>query len=79
VGEDALLVHDEHAAEPSLAFALSRLTLKELDATPVGIFRDVDRPVYDVLMAGQIEAAQAKDGAGDLAALVGSGDTWTIE
>ena len=77
-GEDALVVHDEHAQEPSLAFALSRLTLKELGVTPVGIFRDVDRPVYDELMAGQIEAAKEKSGEGDLAALVGSGDTWTI-
>jgi 2-oxoglutarate ferredoxin oxidoreductase subunit beta len=78
VDEDALLVHDEHAEEPSLAFALSRLTLKELGVTPVGIFRDVARPVYDELMAGQIETAKEQSGEGDLAALVGSGDTWTI-
>jgi 2-oxoglutarate ferredoxin oxidoreductase subunit beta len=78
VGEPALLVHDEHAEEPSLAFALSRLTLKELGVTPLGIFRDVTRPVYDELMAGQIETAKEQDGEGDLAALVGSGDTWSI-
>jgi 2-oxoglutarate ferredoxin oxidoreductase subunit beta len=78
VGEDALLVHNEHHEEPSLAFALSRLTLGTVGATPFGVFRDVERPVYDELMAEQIEAAQAERGVGDLQALVASGDTWTI-
>ena len=76
VGEDALCVHDEHNPEPSLAFALSRLTLGAVGATPVGVFRDVEAPVYDELMAGQLETA--KRGAGDLAALIDSGETWTI-
>jgi 2-oxoglutarate ferredoxin oxidoreductase subunit beta len=78
VGEENLLLHDEHASEPSLAFALSRLTLRELDSTPVGIFRDVERPVYDDLMSEQLEAATEQSGAGDLDALIRSGDTWEI-
>jgi 2-oxoglutarate ferredoxin oxidoreductase subunit beta len=78
VGEDALLRHDEHHEEPSLAFALSRLTLGTVGATPFGVFRDVERPVYDELMAAQIEQARAERGEGDLEALVGSGDTWRI-
>ena len=78
VGEDALLRHDEHHEEPSLAFALSRLTLGTVGATPIGVFRDVERPVYDELMASQIEQAQAERGKGDLQALVASGDTWQI-
>ncbi|MGE5691218.1 MAG: 2-oxoacid:ferredoxin oxidoreductase subunit beta [Pseudomonadota bacterium] len=78
VGEQALLRHDEHHDEPSLAFALSRLTLATVGAAPFGVFRDVERPVYDALMADQIERAQAERGEGDLQALVASGDTWTI-
>ncbi len=78
VGEDALLVHDEHHPQPSLAFALSRLTLRELGVAPVGVFRDVEQPVYDELMAGQIASAVEQRGAGDLAALLHSSDTWTI-
>ncbi len=78
MGEDALLRHDEHHEEPSLAFALSRLTLGTVGATPIGVFRDVERPVYDELMASQIEQAQAERGKGDLRALVASGDTWQI-
>ena len=76
--ESELLVHDTHHAEPSAAFALTRLTQGTCGATPVGVFRDVQRPVYDELMAEQIETATEKRGAGDLAALLTSGETWTI-
>jgi 2-oxoglutarate ferredoxin oxidoreductase subunit beta len=78
VGEDALLVHDEHRKEPSLAFMLSRLAHSTHKPTPIGVFRDVDRPVYDELMAEQLEAARAKQGRGDLAKLLHGGDTWEI-
>src|SRR5687768_16957953 len=37
VGEDRLLVHDEHSENPGLAFALSRLAHGPSSATPVGI------------------------------------------
>jgi 2-oxoglutarate ferredoxin oxidoreductase subunit beta len=77
VGETGL-VHDAHAADPAHAFALSRITQSTHGATPIGVFRDVDRPSYDELMAAQLESATEKRGAGELAALVGSGDTWEI-
>jgi 2-oxoglutarate ferredoxin oxidoreductase subunit beta len=75
--ESELLVHDAHHAEPSAAFALSRLTQSTCGATPMGVFRDVERPVYDDLMSQQLEAARQKQ-AGDLGVLLGAGDTWTI-
>ena len=65
-GEDALLAHDEHSTEPSLAFALSRLTLGTVGAAPIGVFRDVEGPVYDELLTAQIDAAKAQRGEGDL-------------
>jgi 2-oxoglutarate ferredoxin oxidoreductase subunit beta len=77
--ESGLLVHDEHHREPSLAFALSRLTLKTNGVAPVGVFRDVEQPVYDDLMESQITEAVEARGRGDLAALLNAGDTWTIE
>jgi 2-oxoglutarate ferredoxin oxidoreductase subunit beta len=77
-GEDALLVHDEHAEHPSLAFALSRLSHTPTGPTPIGIFRDVERPVYDQLMAEQLDEARAAKGDGDLDALLHAGDTWTV-
>jgi 2-oxoglutarate ferredoxin oxidoreductase subunit beta len=79
VGEDALLVHDAHAEEPSIAFALSRLTRHTAGAAPIGVFRAVDRAVYDELLQEQIDEATAKSGPGELAALLHSGDTWTID
>ncbi len=75
--ESKLLVHDAHQTEPSLAFALSRLTREASGATPIGIFRDVERGVYDELMAEQLREAQEKR-EGDLEALLHTGDTWTI-
>jgi 2-oxoglutarate ferredoxin oxidoreductase subunit beta len=78
VGEDALMVHDAHHKQPSQAFALSRLTNATAGAVPVGVFRDVQRPVYDELMAEQLDRAVGQKGEGDLEALLHSGDTWEI-
>jgi 2-oxoglutarate/2-oxoacid ferredoxin oxidoreductase subunit beta len=75
--ESDLVVHDAGHAEPSLAFALSRLTRETCGATPIGVFRDVRRGVYDELMGEQIELAGEKQ-PGDLGALLHAGDTWTI-
>ncbi|HLX51037.1 MAG TPA: 2-oxoacid:ferredoxin oxidoreductase subunit beta [Streptosporangiaceae bacterium] len=77
-GEESLLVHDSHAADPSYAFALSRLDDRDFSHTPIGIFRQVPRPSYDELMAAQLDDAKVKQGAGDLAALLAGGDTWQI-
>jgi 2-oxoglutarate/2-oxoacid ferredoxin oxidoreductase subunit beta len=71
--------HDEHAADPSYAFSLSRITHATHGKAPLGVFRDVERPVYDELMAGQIATAKEKRGEGDLRELLHAGDTWTID
>jgi len=82
VGEDALIVHDAHNPDPTTAFAISRLTDSGyLNQSPIGIFRQVERPTYDDQARGQIESAAGNDQvsrADRLAALVGSGDTWTV-
>src|SRR5689334_24424448 len=77
-GQASLLVHDAHAADPSYAFALSRLDNRDFSHVPIGVFRQVPRDSYDELMAAQIDTARTKQGAGDLAALLTSGDTWQI-
>jgi len=78
VGEDRLLVHDEHRDDPSLAFALSRLADTPTVPTPVGVFRDVERPIYEGEVQRQLVGAQEQRGPGDLAALIGSGATWEV-
>ena len=75
---DGVLVHDPSHAEPSVAFALSRLTYETVGATPFGVFRDVERPAYDEGVAEQIRQAREQRGEGDLQALLEAGDTWQI-
>ena len=75
---DSVLVHDAGHTEPALAFMLSRLGNVDDGVTPIGVFRAVDRPTYDDLVNEQLEDAVEKAGPGDLAALLASGDTWTI-
>ena len=79
VGEDALLVHDESRDDPGLAFALSRLSSGPTEPTPIGVFRAVERPEYGEEMSRQIVRAQEQRGVGDLAALLRSGSTWTVD
>ncbi|MFZ4178675.1 2-oxoacid:ferredoxin oxidoreductase subunit beta [Streptomyces griseoincarnatus] len=77
--EADILVHDAHNASPTTAFALSRLADPDtLHHTPIGVFRSVDRPVYDTLMADQLDTAVDQHGKGDLAALLTGNDTWTV-
>ena len=78
VGEDDLLVHDEHHEASSLAFALSRIAHTPHGPTPIGVFRDVERPVYDRLLDEQLARAREEQGEGDLGELLHAGDTWTI-
>ncbi|WP_067179832.1 2-oxoacid:ferredoxin oxidoreductase subunit beta [Microtetraspora niveoalba] len=78
VADDEILVHDAHRPDPSLAFALSRLDEPAFAHVPIGIFRSVDRPAYDVLMSEQLEQATADKGKGQLSDLLLGGDTWRI-
>jgi 2-oxoglutarate ferredoxin oxidoreductase subunit beta len=78
VGIGAILVHDAHNADPSVAFALSRLSdSMTLANTPIGVFRDVARPSYDSAFQSQLALAQ-EAGRGDLSALLAGSDTWEI-
>jgi 2-oxoglutarate/2-oxoacid ferredoxin oxidoreductase subunit beta len=79
VGVDALLVHDARRADPSLAFALARLSTDDQSPTPFGIFRQVERPDYGGAVADQLLAASATHGAGDLSTLLRSNGTWMVE
>jgi 2-oxoglutarate ferredoxin oxidoreductase subunit beta len=78
ISEDDLLFHDEKAQEPSLAYLLSRMRFPDFPE-PIGVFRAVERPLYDREMNRQIDEAREKHGAGDLNKLFHSGETWTVE
>ena len=76
-----LVVHDAHVEDPSHAFDLSRLADISLARTPIGVFRAVDRPVYDDMMREQIERSQESQDTRDpgaLGSLLAGSDTWTV-
>jgi 2-oxoglutarate/2-oxoacid ferredoxin oxidoreductase subunit beta len=77
VPESDLIVHDATLADPSYAFALSRLDSYDFTHTPIGVFRSVERGSYDDAMAAQIDTARAA-GEGDLAKLLSGNDTWEV-
>jgi 2-oxoglutarate ferredoxin oxidoreductase subunit beta len=75
---DRVVIHDAHRPEPTTAFALSRLAHNPTGPTPLGVFRAVERPVYDDLLNDQVAQAQAQQGEGDLEALLGAGNVWDV-
>ena len=78
VKEEDLLIHDETVDDPTLAFALAQMSHPEYPV-PLGVLRAVQRPSYEELMEDQVQEAIARQGKGDLAALLSSGDTWTVD
>jgi len=74
VTEKDLVVHDE--TNLSLAFMLGNFEAPL--PTPIGVFYAVARPTYDAAINQQLADVKARQGAGDLAKLLRSGDTWTV-
>jgi 2-oxoglutarate/2-oxoacid ferredoxin oxidoreductase subunit beta len=72
VGVDNLLVHDPQRNDAGLAFSLAKLAESPAAPTPIGIFRDVERPVFHQQAAGE-PASEAQ-----LADLLAGGETWTV-
>jgi 2-oxoglutarate ferredoxin oxidoreductase subunit beta len=78
ITEADVLVHDETSEDPTIHFMLARIYWPDFPV-PVGVIRDVRRPTHDELVTGQLQAAVTRHGEGDLARLLRSGDTWTVE
>ncbi|WP_328915260.1 MULTISPECIES: 2-oxoacid:ferredoxin oxidoreductase subunit beta [unclassified Streptomyces] len=69
-----VVVHDARTDDPARAFALARQQVP----VPIGVLRDIDRPVYDTQMAEQLEQAVVRQGKGDLSTMLAGSDTWTV-
>jgi 2-oxoglutarate ferredoxin oxidoreductase subunit beta len=83
VGEDGItlddiLVHDETSEDPTIHNMLARIYWPEFPV-PIGVIRNVPRPTHDELVDAQIRDAIARQGPGDLARLLRSGETWTVQ
>ncbi len=79
VDPKAILVHDETRENPSIAYALSRLSHGPYGPTPLGIFRRVSRSTYDAEVNAQVEGAKNDMGEGDMSQLIRSHGTWDVE
>ncbi len=73
-----IAIHYERHETPAYAFALASLQ-RPVFPTPIGVFRAVASPVYSELLQAQVDGAIAKKGAGNLEALLRSGDTWMVD
>ncbi|MGA2411376.1 MAG: 2-oxoacid:ferredoxin oxidoreductase subunit beta [Candidatus Binataceae bacterium] len=74
VTEKDLIVHDE--TNPALAFMLANF--ESPMPTPLGVFYATDRPTYESVINQQLQDNVAKQGVGDLKALLHRGDVWTV-
>lgn len=76
VPESEIAVHDE--TDRTLAFLLAQLSVPEMPMAFGVLYRD-PRPAYGTAITTQNEQALAKQGVGDVNALLRSGHTWTVE
>jgi len=75
---DDLIVHDERAAGTGMAYLLSQLRPPNFPV-PGGIFRDVEEPSYEDLIASKHEMVKSRKGKGDWYRLTHSGDYWVVK
>jgi 2-oxoglutarate ferredoxin oxidoreductase subunit beta len=78
VSESDLLVYNEEDPSPVMAYLVSALEFPHFPV-PVGVFRNISKPTYDELMAGQIQKSIEISGQGNLEKLLNAGDTWVVE
>jgi 2-oxoglutarate ferredoxin oxidoreductase subunit beta len=83
ISHDDLLIHDEKADEPTLAYLLSRMAHVEGDddgfPEVVGVLRAVERPAHNELVERQMAEVLAAKGKGDLQDLLTGDETWTVQ
>ena len=77
-GPDDCIHWNPNVDNPGMAFTLAQATDSDLP-TPIGVFRNVERPSFDSLIHGQVDDAKAKRGGGTLDQLINSGDIWEVK
>jgi 2-oxoglutarate ferredoxin oxidoreductase subunit beta len=75
---DDLIIHDERAEQPNLAFLLSRLAGPEFPEC-LGVFRRVEQPTYEEHLRHQIREARQTRGQGRIDRLLAGDDTWVVK
>jgi len=77
VAQEDLLVHNEKATKPTMAYLLSQMQYPDFPE-PIGVFRNIEKTPYEEGVMNQVETSIRQKGAGDLHALFNTGDTWTV-
>jgi 2-oxoglutarate ferredoxin oxidoreductase subunit beta len=75
--QERIVVHDVRG-RPSLPFGLAHLSRGPSEPTCIGVFREVERPVFGEATVEQIRSATERLGRGSLEKLLHAGDTWTV-
>jgi len=73
-----LVVHDEYAESPLLATLLSHMAEDNNLPTPVGVFREINKPTYDENLEEQIKQVKKMKGEGVLDKVLFNGNTWEV-
>lgn len=72
-----ILVHDETSPNAALSYLLSQLDTPEFPV-PLGVFREINRPLYGESLDEQIKLAQKNLGKGNFREYLRAGETWTV-
>ena len=72
-----LLIHSEKDPSPNYAYLLTQMEYPEMPV-PFGVFRCIEKPTYDEMMADQVNAVIEKKGKGNLKDILYTEDTWTV-
>jgi len=78
LGDKKLLVHKENDPSPNYAYLLTQMRYPEMPV-PFGVFRCIEKPTYEDMMADQIKLVTEKKGKGDLKSVLYTEDVWTVE
>jgi 2-oxoglutarate ferredoxin oxidoreductase subunit beta len=78
ISEKDLLVYNEEDRSPVMSYLVSGLEHPKFPV-PLGVFRNISKPTYEVMMEEQVERSIQMYGKGDLEKLFNSGDTWVVE
>ena len=79
VGLESIYVHDVYRSDPSAAFSLSQLAGGPTEPSPMGIFRSFESLSYGEALEAQVTDATERRGRGDLADLLTSAGTWSLD
>jgi 2-oxoglutarate ferredoxin oxidoreductase subunit beta len=73
-----LVTHDASREDPALAFELAHFGNHPNHPMPIGVFRSISHPTFEVLVKEQMATVRAKKGPGSLEELITAGETWVV-